>query len=269
LDWFDYRWITDETGLGEEHEGSDPWMVGEPGASDRAENWSTLRIVDDGSLDRTLLRDVVKLMRAGNERWEIIFLSFMDLFEETGDDVQWDHTALGPLDVSNRRLNLLDPNSVQVTHAIVQGAESWTQYMATAKFRGTSYASGAYFGLIFYRTDASNYYAMLIDGATQTMELRKVIAGVPTVLASLSIVTTDVIAIRSGQDYTYHVSVVNEGATQRIVVSLDGLVLIETTDAQIGAGSVGFYHDPGAVIEIAEAEVMPLPVESDTIELNA
>jgi hypothetical protein len=42
---------------------------------------SDLRIVDDGALNKTLVKRVLRLMRAAGERWNVTFLDFLDLFQ--------------------------------------------------------------------------------------------------------------------------------------------------------------------------------------------
>jgi hypothetical protein len=94
-DWFDFRWVLSETAFGEEFEGHDPWLIELPDPSvwgagiEKTERLSCLRIVDNGSLNRELVVNLLKLMRATGERWEIIYLAFLDLFDVPGADVQW------------------------------------------------------------------------------------------------------------------------------------------------------------------------------------
>lgn len=264
--WFGYRWVLDETELGSDLAGTDPWIVGEPWGSDRAESWSTLRVMDGGSLDRTLLRNVVRLMRAGGERWEIVYLSLVDTFLAARDNTQW---GSGPT-VSGGKVQLSDDSIQEAAECIVSGATSWAQYMVTARLAGTSAASGGEFGLMFHWQDASNHYAFVIDTVAQTFAIKKVVGGTPATLASVAVSATALGAVYDGVYNVFRVVTITEGANIRIKVILDGLVVLEYLDssAPFAQGSVGFYHAVNATIECSYIEVMPLPGDSETVELQ-
>src|SRR6185503_3223185 len=77
LNWFDLRIILDETALGE-----DPWLLSVPGEGDPPdESTFNVRIVDDGTLNRALVRDLCRLARPSGERILITYLGFLDQFE--------------------------------------------------------------------------------------------------------------------------------------------------------------------------------------------
>lgn len=50
--WFDFRWVIDETGLGEEHEGTDPWIIDLP--STETENFVDSGILSSSTDGRTI-----------------------------------------------------------------------------------------------------------------------------------------------------------------------------------------------------------------------
>jgi len=274
--WFDFRWVLGETGLSEEREGTDPWVVfspaevldpGPPAVYAADEYTSSLRIVDDGALDRTLVKRIVRLMRPLGERYDITYLSFLDLFLVPDDDPQWDHPAALALVVADGRMQLTDSSGAESTHAIVDGASSWSTYVLTARLRGHSDSAGGWFGVTFYRTDASNYYEVAIDTAAQLLRLRKRVAGVLSTIATVSLGTA-LVNILPDVWYAIRVSIVPSSGTNRVVVFVDGASLIDTTDASHAAGSVGVRHDAGGVIEVDEVEVLPLPIEPETLEIS-
>jgi hypothetical protein len=275
--WFDFRWVLGETGLSEEREGVDPWVVmapgeildaGPPAVYSSDENTSNLRIVDDGTLDRTLVKRIVRLMRPLGERYEITYLSFLDLFLVPSDETQWDHPAGLELVVADGRMQLTDATAAQSTHAIVPGADAWEQYAFTARLRGRSDASGGWFGVTFYRTDASNYYELVVDTVAQELRLRKRVAGVLSTIATVNLGLA-LVNILADVWYALRVSIVPEGgSTNRIVAFVDGIELVNTTDASHTAGAVGVRHEANAVLEVDEVEVIPLPIEPETLEIN-
>jgi phage tail-like protein len=113
LNWFDFRWILGEDYIGEEWGGLDSWLISLPGEDARAEYLSNLRIVDNGNLNRRLVENLVELMRALGENWEITYLVFLDLFTESGDLAQWDLTASPSAEVTNGTLVLNSGESIQ------------------------------------------------------------------------------------------------------------------------------------------------------------
>lgn len=350
--WFDFRWVLDETELGEEHEGRDPWIINLPasvesesvvddgqkalssdgitidlnigtfstsivnghrfritsgvlngtsalvqsrlgatqlllqgsgvGSSFAEADWevvdesfapddeyrSDLRIVDDGSLDRTLVKRILRLMRATGERWNITYLDFLDLFNVDGDDLQWQPLSTGNVPVAGGSMNLLDTLVEQETFAVPLGASDWVQYVFSARVRGTSSSSGAFFGLVFYHTNASNHYRAVINTFSQEFRVQSVVGAV---LTDLAIVDLGAIAFNLIADvwYTVRVTITDELPSQRIRVTVDGAELVDILVAKdLTEGTVGFRHDVDSVIEADEAEVFQLPVSSDTLELN-
>lgn len=276
--WFDFRWILGETELGEEHEGTDPWVIDAPSESrtpqfsdiipsQSAEYFSNLRIVDSGSLDRRLVKDVLNLMRAANERFEIIYLSFLDLFESPGDNLQWNVSVVNFL-VEDNAAFLSNSAALEWTDAIVTGSDTWTQYVLAARIRGESLTAGGSFGLLFYTQDYDNTYVVSINTNTQTLALIRRVGGTPTTIASVNLGTAE-INILANVWYTIRVSIVVEGATNRIVVFVDGSELINTTNNQFSVGSLGFFHTTNATIECDDVEMFELPVDSETLEINS
>lgn len=86
--WFDFRWVLDETQLGEDHQGLDPWIIDLPDPEvSGTENVSNLRVVEPES--KIALEGIVELMRALNEVIEITYLKFLDQFLIEGDLTQW------------------------------------------------------------------------------------------------------------------------------------------------------------------------------------
>jgi phage tail-like protein len=262
--WFDFRWVLGETGLSEEHEGTDPWVLEEDGTYT-----SNLRIMDDGTLDRTLVKRILRLMRAINERFEITYLLLLDLFSVPDDDLQWDHPSTLALVVADGNLKLLDETVPEATHAIISGAADWNTYLYSVRIKGESLTAGARFGFTFYRTSATNYYAVLVDTISNSITLLKVVGGVTTTIATVADMFDDFgFTWHEGVYYILRVSIVPEGASNRIVVSAAGYTLISATDNAHTAGSVGLIHEINATLECDEVEVLGLPSETELLDIN-
>jgi hypothetical protein len=127
--WFDFRWVLDETGMGEEHQGRDPWLIELPGPPASSEYHFNVRIVDNGLLDRVLVKDLLSLMRPNGERIELTYIDFLDMFDLIGDDSQWDIPA-GVLDVSGGTAKLSDDTIAEqaVSGGVITNAADWEEY---------------------------------------------------------------------------------------------------------------------------------------------
>lgn len=261
--YIDFRWIIGETGSGEEHDGRDPWIIG---AGDEYE--SNLRIVDDGTLNRALVRNLLKLMRATGERWEITYLAFLDQFIIDGDDTQWvkNLTDNPSLVVADGKLTLADTSQFESTW-VNSTAVSWATYMVFSRLRGTSHPSSLYgYGFVFYRTDASNYYMVRATPQQNRLDLYRVVAGTPALIGNVAIP-----AFYDNVWYGYRVVATVEDTTKlRIKVYVDANERIDYLDASpLAAGAVGVFHDTGQTVEADEVEVMDLPGESDYVDINS
>lgn len=263
--WFDYRWVLDETELSEEHQGRDPWMLNGPDGLSEYE--SNLRIVDDGTLDRTLIVSIVKLMRAASERFEISYIDFLDTFKEAGDDSQWDSDSI--LTVSSGTAKFTDTGSDEHAFTNVPTGPTWTNYLIASRMKGTGTHATDRFGLCFYATDKDDCYkiGLATSPSLQKVELIKVVSGTPTVLTSATMGPSS--PLYPDVFYTVRVVVTPEGATNRIKVYLDGNEIISHTDSTHSSGKIGFYSDENTTIEVDDVELFQLPLGSDYIDINS
>lgn len=272
--WFDYRWIVDETILSEEHEGRDPWMTALPDPSSAgAEYLSTLRIVDNGTLNRTLVVNLLKLMRAAGERWEIFYLGFLDQFILDGDTAQWDAPALSGTNVfqvSDGKLRFGDTVAgSQSTETLVSWA-SWDQMVVGARVQCFPLGTSLSFELRFHYVDSNNYYALEVlpssNASGPLVRVIKVVSGTPSTLSS----AVPGFPIYDEVWYYYRVSIVDVGSNKEIKVYVDAVEQINVTDSSspIGAGNVGLEVTNGE-IEVDEVEVFELPAESDFVDINS
>lgn len=266
--WFDFRWVTDESETGEEHQGRDPWIIDFPLSPSAQEMWSNLRIADDGTLNRTLVEDIVKLMRASGERVEISYIDFLDLFTTDGDASQWKQNAGStPMTVSDCRLNLVDDTDAQEAIVNRTTALDWANYVVYWRARDTLGGSIAF--LEFYRMDDSNFYALVISIPSQRIELYNFIGGSSTLLATWYASSLPM-TMYANTYYGIRVHIGPVGADTRIRVYIDNILIIDYIDvaSPITKGSIGVAHYPGSTIQVDEVELFQLPLDETLIDVN-
>ncbi|KKM81513.1 hypothetical protein LCGC14_1329050 [marine sediment metagenome] len=260
--WFDLRWILDETILGEEHQGRDSYLVSMPDDA----YWSNVRIVDNpvGTVDRTLVKELLNLMRPVGERYEIVYLKFLDLFESDGDVSQWDQGTAAALLVEDGHMKLRDPVITEGIWANVEGADTWTNYVVSARVKGLS---GGSFGISFYQDELQDLYYVVVAVLDNALILGKFTAGVPSDVVKFDFSTIGY-TVQSGVWYLLRVQISPEGATNRIKVYMDGEKYIDTTDSTHGSGTAGLVSATGTMLDCDEIEVLGLPTDSETVEIN-
>jgi len=271
--WFDFRWISDETGLGDDRQGLDSWLISSPEGVEREEYWSNLRIVDDGNLNRRLVRDIVELMRAVGECFEITYLAFLDLFEVDDDDSQWydtyqDSSTGEPMVISNGECTLGDSTAAEM--AIVESVEAqgWDNYVCYWRAKVNQIgASAGTATLLFYATDLENGFAIALDVPNNRVSLGSIVAGVAT-YAHHATLTEGYLA-----DVYYGIRVVATPMLVtgqiNVVLTVDGEELLNQSIAStFTGGAIGFGHAVDQTITIGEVEVLRLPMDEDQITIN-
>jgi hypothetical protein len=259
--WFDYRWITGETIFGEQHTGLDPWMIDVPGPPDYGEYYSTLRIVDNGDLNRTLTKNIVKFMRVISERIEIVYTQFFDKFNVEGDSTQWAmESGSGDITVANGYASITNSGTSQ--HAVISNGYSanWSRYVFYNKISGTSY-----FGSLFYYADSNNYYLFRIEASSGNFTLIKVVSGSPSSISSGSLPY----AVQSDVWYGIRVHIDEEGSNNRIKIYVDGTEILNILDTnELTKGSAGFFNGANSTTKLDESELFELPLDTDLVDIN-
>jgi len=277
--WFDFRWVLDETELGEEQEGRDPWMVDLPTPTDvGASQESNLRIVSNPAWDaaeeirmRNLIVNLLKLMRASGERWEITYLGFLDQFIVDGDDTQWDVSQADFLTVAGGTLTLGNVTEAADEIQSVVPSTVWSQAMYAARLRTWSPSPSTSVSLFHFHwqsLDDTYFLAIFPLGSDvgPAVWLMRTKGGGDTILA---VVDLPLSPIYPGVYYTYRVTIVDEGSNKRIKVFIDGDEVADVPDnVTIDSGTVGFATNYAAM-EVDEVEVIPLPAESDYVDINS
>jgi phage tail-like protein len=303
LNWFDVRALLDETLLGEEHGvGTDLWLEAVPGEG--ADAWTyNIRIVDNGDLNRVLVRDIAKLTRPTGERVLITYLGFLDRFDDEGDETQWLFS---------------DPSGGVISHEVADGALQITQ---ATNFSALQYAFGIgpsadtsfdwsnysvswtithtcdILRLIFYSTfdpdDVDLFDAYYFEirhetyeggGAKNLISLNWVTGGSGTgqIGGFVNTLTTFGEPIVAGVKYTWRVVVtpVSAGSSvSNVKLYWDGTLVFEADTSgailQKGNVGVGFFptgnfggNPPARYLDLHECEMFFLPGQTDFIDLG-
>jgi len=272
--WFDYRWIVDETILSEEHDGHDPWMIELPDpAVAGSEYVSSLRIVDNGSLNKELVVNLMKLMRATGERWEILYLGFLDQFIIDNDTTQWDvptQTGTNVFQVADGKMRFgVTATGSESTEAIVSWA-SWDEMVLGARVRCFPLGTSMTFQIRFHYIDSNNYYALEVWPSSHSSGpmfwLYKVSSGAPVPLTAAA----SSVPIYDEVWYYFRISIVDVGSNKEIKIYMDAVEVMNATDSSspFQDGNIGLQSVNGE-IEVDEVELFELPAESDYIDINS
>lgn len=152
VNWFDYRWVLDETDPSHEGDGHDPWII-----SVGDTNEYTIKIVDDGTLDRELAIELLKLTRPAGERIEVVWLDALDAFGTDDDLTRW-----------GAPIALTETDQVGDTPVVDGGRLYWgaNDYFtflpsvasAAAQICITARVRGVLGGLVFNYVDPENFH---------------------------------------------------------------------------------------------------------------
>jgi len=276
--WFDLRWITDETAFDEQRQGRDSWLFPFPGEPELQEYWSIIRIADPGTTAlRTLFKNVVKLMRPVSERYRIIYLLLLDLFEVDDDLNQWSiptliadyTTATVEEGVLKLAANATGDNGVVTS---VEDASTWDNYVVSARMRGSAGASAnlGYGLLIHFDESTGNGYSVALSVYDNKLYLFSEAAWAPTEITNFDFDTVPY-DLQADVWYGLRVQVSPDSSGIRIKVYVDGEERIDQYEASpvTTEGAVGIFQTETISLECDEIEVMGLPVDSETIEINS
>lgn len=274
--WFDYRIILDETAFGEDWNGFDPWMISLPGPPNLDEYRSNVRIVDDGTLDHDAVVNLVKLCRPAGERVEISYIGFMDLFTVNDDNSQWDNEPDPFAQGGSASQSIVDGGTFVVSasgasdsaEAFVsaEGSDSWNNYTVTWRIRGAAPVC------VFYRTGNGDMYYVTVSVSSNELVLRKLVAGVPSLLAAnVNMFATFGVILDADIYQAIRAEAVPEAGQTRIRVFWESELAFDVLDASHAQGSIGTGRavGGGTSMELDEVELFFNPLETDTIDINS
>jgi phage tail-like protein len=268
--WFDFRYVLGERAFEEAHCGADPWLINLPGPPDSDEYRSNIRVVDNGNLNRSLVINLVKLMRAVGERIEISYINFLDLFSVDGDTSQWDIGFGDQMTVSGGQALLSNASQVQLSYVSYDDSARWRDLIAYVRVQGSSVDADASFGVVFGYQSGMNHYRVELNTFTNSLRLSKITSGFRSELASSSLLPVD--RVLPNIPYGIRIQSLNDSFGLNIKVYFDGQLLFNVIDNSLplAFGSFGVFHNIGASgVAFDEAEAFKLPLENDTININS
>jgi hypothetical protein len=268
LNWFDYRWVIDEDCLTLENSGQDAWLLGIEDGTEQT--YSVLKIVDDGTMDRTLARYLLSLLRAAGERFEVHYLKFMDMFDTDGDAAQWSAfsdtlpNSIG-LSVEGGVAKLYDNTTNESMFIANENTSTWGDYSVSVKIRANAVTTGRY-GLWLHAQEPSTPGSVPIDGHKIYLDTdanQVLFNSIAASFAALGILYPDVY-------YDLTVRVIDiDGMVKRYEIYVDGELILSVDESQYRSGYIGLRHEVDAVLEIGEIEVAPIPPETELIDINS
>lgn len=270
IDWFGYRFLIGESGIGEEGTGADSWLIGGE-SSEMDEFTSHLRIMDDGDLNEQLLLDLVGLMRPLSERIEIALVDFIDRFDINLD--RWATVStFEPIERDDvAQVGVLPPNGAASAIIPAVASSSYDNYMLQFKFKLANETDALE---IFWRASgvgaADTYYSLTLKCAATRVTLKQKLTGGG---AESTVASTDAAAVPLTPDawYTVRVEMVdNDAGGKQIRVHLDSsLVMTATGDSLAAAGgSVILVADSANSedVHVDNAEIYRLPLRYATVD---
>jgi phage tail-like protein len=271
LNWFFYRWILEENKIAQERFGNDIYLIEVPGTAEGYENRSNLRIVDDGTLNRDLVKNLVKLMRPVSERYTITYVSFLDLFNTDDDTSKWNQIEV-PGNSPYTELIVLNGTAKLENTTIVEECDvindpDWQDQVAYFKVKvdipspgGTANAAG-----VMWASDGARTYNYIValDPITNNVYYWETNNGSKENETTISYEYWGQLL----NDVWHGIRIDYQHPNMKIYVD-NNLVLENPTITNNLSGSLGFFHEIGSTIELDEVEMFELPLEIDEIDIN-
>jgi phage tail-like protein len=270
LNWFDMRWILGENYFSEERENNDsiflelPGIIFDENNNLRSEYFSNLRIVDDGSLNKNLVVNIVKLMRACSERYLITYTRFLDQFLVDNDTSDWVNYKGSNLIISGGLAKLIDTENIE--HAFVNkgftvGSHEWENKIVYAKVSVNSSLEGydlndGYGGVCFKSDGQYNFYSIGISPGYNAIYVSKSFGDI------LQIVDFSPWGkLQNG--VWYGIRIDSQSPNHKIYI--DGNLIYTLNDNSYLNGTVAIFHHAQCTIDVKEVEVSLLPVNTEMV----
>jgi len=225
-----------------------------------------VRVVDDGTLDRTQLKRILQLMRPISERINILYIDFYDDFSSGKGQYKTVSGSGYTEDTDSVFYLKLPENSFEIVETGV--SEDWTNYIAQQR---CIIYSGEEFEVRFLIKNDINFYAFRINSNNKLAYFEKVVNGVRTSLATPQ--TIDVEIASPPLYYPYYVFMVscfkNENTgVMTLRAFIDSNKIFEVNDSQFNEGTFGLYTPTGSVVWCSETEMFQLPLDYERINPN-
>lgn len=257
-DWFDRRFVLGKSQIG--HDQSPQLGVNDLYVTGSASSRTTeLHIADaERSLDRELVREIVKLWRPIGERVRLVYVEFWDRF--ANDSKPWE-TYGGASSIAGGKLQMLDDSQSQHAFPESPALLDLSNFMVNSrlKFGGEN---GFYGQTLGFRGLLAK--ALEIRLYPEFQELRLYQDNVQ-IGDSISLIHAHGITLKPGYWRTLR-SVVS-GAT--LEVFIDNHKVLSNSDDLVSPGTSGVNHSAGLTLECDSFEIIPIPGEVDFVDINS
>lgn len=222
------------------------------------EYFTDIRIVDNGDLDRTLVKRILNLMRPPSERLRIVYIEFFENFQ-FGKGA-FTSLVLGSSVNTSQAVLVMPAGSVEVADTPNSGVYQDMVLQVRAQV-----TAGDTFGLRFLIQDSSNYYSFEIDVVSQELKLFKVVSGVATQIG-----TTETMELHPDTFYIFGVLTDFNAALGQTLIKtfVDGNLVHKVVDAEFSQGNWGMESFAGTTAQVSHVEMFTTPLETDTIKPN-
>lgn len=228
-----------------------------------------LRVVDPGpaatypagqtAVNRTLLTDLLDLVRISSERIDVVYIAFLDEFTVDADLDQWVLTAGTAPTVANGVASFVSKGQIRTDFV---ADTTWDEVVVKVKAAFTG-ASGA-FRIDFCATDEENNFFVETDIGAKTVLLGRRVATVDTTLDG----PVSVSFIKVGVFDTWSVEAVDGASAKEIRVTLSGVEVLSASDSSFDTGRVILETDASAMVDVSSVEVISLPLDIDRVGPN-
>lgn len=220
------------------------------------EFFTDVRVVDDGTLNHTLVKRILNLMRPVSERLRVIYTRVFEDFKFGKGDL----ITVVPGSLIQDKTLRMPAGSVEVFDAT--GSADFRDIVLQVKAK---VESGNLFRIRFMVQNSLNYYDFSVDVVAQTATLRKVVAGVPTVLAGPT-------PFEIFEDTYYMFTVITDynsiADTTQLKTHIDSNVVHNMVDATFDKGSFGMESGAGSVSVVEDIEMFLMPLTFETVLPN-
>jgi len=121
------------------------------------EFYTDIRVVDEGDLNRTLVKRILNLMRPPSERLRVVYISFFESFESGKGDLR----TISPGSYLDGNHLVLPAGAIE--YADTRNSDTFSNIVLQTRFKTTG--NGRY-GIRFLVQDSLNYYEWTIDTGT-------------------------------------------------------------------------------------------------------
>lgn len=220
------------------------------------EFFTDIRVVDNGSLNRTLLKRIINLMRPISERINIIYLDFYTNFSIGKGNFS---TIQGSSSIINDVL-ILESNTIE--HSDIINDINFQDIVLQIKFK---IILGNIIGIRFHIQNTDNYYLLQINSVLKTFQLFKVVASIKTSLTSPTL--TDIV---SNVNYFATVSTFLNTVTNETNIKIyhDRNRLFDILDTTYQRGKYGIETSIGTKMNVDEIESFKFPLDVDVLFPN-